>query len=229
MKKRLFLTALGAAVVSWATLSLADIILAWDMGGVTSPATLTSTNIAANVDTSAGRNTLSRPAGLLNPATANSFAGNTWNLTDTFNQSTQYFSFTVAPAAGYELTITSLQFAVCGSASAPNNGQWGYSINGGSFVMQTAFTLTGTPSLQQWDFTDFTTTDSVEFRFWGYGAGNIGAGGASSAAGSIRIQSVAGNDLILNGFVTAVPEPGSLAMMSVGLAGMWAFSRRRKA
>lgn len=227
--KKLLATVIAVGLV--AQQAQTDIILAWDMSGDASPATLLAESVDASLDTTAGLNELTRTT-LNNPSGANSFNGNGWNITDTFAESSDYFSFSLSPGAGQTLSLTTLQYVHNGSGTGPNNGRWGYSVNGGTFTLQSPFTipsaLPSTPS--EWDFVDFqvTESDTVEFRFWAYGATSI-AGGAAAAGGSVRIgnATTAGNDLVLNGSV--VPEPGSLAFMGLGALGFWAFSRRRRA
>ena len=46
-------------------------------------------------------------------------------------------------------------------------------------------------------------------------------------AGQPVSNNIAGNDLILNGTVTAVPEPSTLTMIGLGMVGTLAFARRR--
>lgn len=208
-----------------------DVILAWDVQGDSSPATLLADSVVnAALDTTAGLNTLSR-TGVGQATGANSFNGNQWNLTDTFNTADDYFSFSLSPGAGQTISLSSLDYAVNGSNTGPGNGRWGYSLNGGAFTLQTAFSILNPQpsSLSSWDFSDFdvTESDTVEFRFWAYGATSVN-GGTPSSAGTSRIANLtgAGDDLVLNG--TVIPEPGSMAFMGLGALGMWAFSRRRR-
>lgn len=218
MNMKKLLTAVGIASAMSVGIAQAQTLLTWDLSGAVAAPTLPSTTTAANLDTTSGLNELSR-TGAVQAAGANAFASNTWNLTDTFIESDKYISFTLEASSGYEATFTSLQYAINGSNTAPNTGRWGYSIDGGAFVLQDPFTITfALPgSLATWDFADFTTDKDVEFRFWAYGSTSI-TNGTSATTGSVRVGNITGDDLVLNGSVAAIPEPSSLAF--IGLAGM---------
>jgi hypothetical protein len=201
--------------------SYAQIIAAWDVQGTgTSDNTgLTPTTLTSNVSVSGlGR------TGVTWVNAGNSFNSNSWNTTNTFNASDDYINFTITPDAGYQVTYTSLQFAMNGSNTAPSQGRWGYSINGGTFTTFD-FTLTNSASSNTWDFADFTTSLPVEFRFWAYGTTAIN-GGTSAAGGTVRIANVSGNDLVLNGSVAAIPEPSTYALIALGLGALY-FLRRK--
>ena len=229
MKK--LLTLLGIATAMFVSAAQAQTLLTWDMSGDNSPATLPAEGIAANLDTTTGLNTLSR-TGLTLASANNSFNSNNWNTTATFGEANKYVSFTLQASGGFEASFTSLNYVVNGSNTAPGTGRWGFKIGSGSFNLQDPFTMTfALPgAAATWDFADFTTTESVEFRFWVYGNASINAA-VSAASGSARIGNIAGNDLVLNGSVAVVPEPSSVAL--IGLAGLgfagYAIRRRRRA
>ncbi len=207
----------------------ADVILGWNVFGVNSPATWTANGgIDADLETGSGWNTLTR-VGLGNPGGSTAFVGNGWNITDTFNANDDYFTFSLRATAGDELSMSNLQYVTSASATAPATARWGYSIDGGAFVLQDPFTLTAPSStgpLNTWDFPDVQTTGTVEFRYWQYGSVAVG-GGASDVAGTGQVfNKISSNDLILNGSVNVVPEPGSLALMTLGVVGLQYFRRR---
>jgi hypothetical protein len=215
MKKLLYLT---VAVTSLVICNVQSQVIAFDVQGASSPATLLATTIDADLDASSSYNTLSR-VGLGANAGANSFNSNTWNITNDFDEADKYISFTLAPVAGYEMTLTGLQYALNGSNSAPGLGRWGYSINNAPFILQDTFNLTqpAPTSLASWEFTAFTTEQSVEFRFWAFGETSIG-GTTAGNGGTIRVANISGNDLVLNGSVSVVPEPSTIGLL--GLAGL---------
>jgi hypothetical protein len=228
MKKTLTIIGIAAASLAGAN---AAVILAWDNQGSNSPATFAATTVApSGLLTTGGVNTLSRTT-LGQQSGANSFNSNNWNLTNTLIQSANYISFTLQAAASNSLTLTSLDYVVNGSNTGPNTGRWGYRVGGsGSFTLQPSFTLTfATPgSLATWDFDDFTATSSevVEFRFWANGATSIN-GSTSTAFGTVRISNISGNDLVLNGSVTAIPEPKAIAIFVISAMGILFFRRRK--
>jgi PEP-CTERM motif-containing protein len=201
-------------------------IAAWDVQGTGSPAVVTLAATTFDPNLSAAP-VLGR-VDVGGTAAANSFNSSNWNITATLATNDNYLTFTVNAAAGYTLNMTSLSYAMNGSNTAPGNDQWGFSSDGGAtWTMEPTFNVHNpqVSSLSNWDFADVSVT-SVEFRFWAYGTNSI-AGGTSSIGGTTRINNIAGNDLILNGTVTAVPEPSTLSMIGLGLFGMLAFARRR--
>lgn len=206
-------------------------VLSWNpldqtiVGSTINPLAANST-VDPNLATGGGLNTLTG-VGILSGSITNGFGGNSWNTTDTFEPTSDYISFSVQAGSGFELTLSSISFAVNGSNSGPATGRWGYSIGGGSFVLQDTFTITGTATSLSWDFTDFVTTQSVEFRFWAYGATSIN-GTTSLAAGTVRLADT-GNRLSLDGSLAAVPEPSTCVLLGLGLAmGLKVAGRRKR-
>lgn len=212
-----------------ANMLTAVVLVSWDTLGLAgNEATFTAQTIDSDLLTGGGLNTLSR-TGLNASAAANTFNSSQWNNTNTFNASNKYLSFVVQPDAGFEMTLTSLQYAIAGSNTAPGTGRWGYSVGGGSFVSGSNFTLfnVANPALATWTFDSaIVTTESVEFRFWGYGAVAVN-GGTAASGGMIRIgNNSGGNDLVLNGSVAAVPEPATYLFIGIGAIGLGVIYRR---
>ncbi len=195
------------------------------------------TSPTPTVDPSVTSTILSRTT-VLSSSAANSFSSNNWNTTNTLNTTTNYISFSVT-AGSSAVTFGSLQFAINGSNTAPNQGQWAYTLNGGtSFTLGTtadggAFTtkFAAPTSLSGWDFTDFTLAAgaTVQFRFYDYGATSIN-GIASAASGTVRIANITGNDLIVNDSTVVIPEPTTVwtALGLVGVAGLVIYRRNQQ-
>lgn len=195
----------------------------WDVSGVASgTTTLNAATAASNI--SGGQLSLT---GITASTAQNTFGGSNWNLTNTFDETNKYFSFNVTPSSGYQVTYSSIQWDQEASASTPNWSRWGYKIGTGAFTLQDPFSTPNTISSDvTWDFTDFTASDSVEFRFWTYGSTRTAGGSSSLAGGTSRIRNLAGNDLILYGSVAAIVQVGSSMFWtangaSLGGAGTW--------
>jgi len=206
------------SVVSYAQL------LSWEMSGVNTADPLVANSIAGDLQVGVGLNTLSR-VGVVYASAANSYNSNTWNATDVFNEADQYLSFTLQASPGFELNLESLTYNINGSNTGPGTGRWGYSVGGGAFVLQDPFANQFTLASSTWDFADFSTDQSVEFRFWAYGLTSIG-GGNTGAGGTTRIGNLAGADLVLNGAV--VPEPSTVALLGLAGFGLAAHVIRRR-
>jgi hypothetical protein len=228
MKKFLVASAVVAAMVVLGAFKSSAQIATWDVAGTGTP--FLSSLVAGTSDGFlASVPSLTRGGGLLGNSAGSSFANTNWNNTATFNKDLSYMTFTVAATGGYQLNLTDLKYSINGSNTLPNQGQWGYSLDGGAtFTMQPIFATSNIQltSLSTWDFADFTTPNTVEFRFWAWGTVSAsGAIGASSGSG--RINNIAGSDLVLDGTTSAVPEPSTLSLIGFGILGMLAFSRRR--
>ena len=223
MKKSL-LTSILASIVGFSAVPISHsaVILGWEMSGEGSPAVSSSVaeTVDVNLDSSSTYNALTR-TGLGASNAGNAFSSNGWNVTNTFNENNKYLSFSLLPKSGYEMTLESLNYVINGSNTAPGKGRWGFRIGTGAFLLQNTFNIPFAlpTSPVVWDFDDITTTETVEFRFWAYGAFSINAS-VPAATGAVRVGSISGNDLVLNGSVTVVPEPSVSSLLLGGLFGL---------
>jgi hypothetical protein len=162
--------------------------------GVTSSVSLDGTGLFGDVATTIDQYSVAVANGLV------------LNEDDSFDH---YFSYDVSVSASTTFESVAIDTA---TKSTSRYFQVSYIINSGNEVFltdgwQTPGSITDdTRDAITYDFEDFTTTADVEFRvYWGGTA-------SSSAEGRVYVD-----DFVLNGSLTAIPEPTVMAML--GLSG----------
>jgi hypothetical protein len=146
-----------------------------------------------------------------------------------------YFTFSITPDAGHQLDLTSITFQVASGSSNTSSNRAFYLVTesnpanfsssstvlstdrtpgGGGTIPVQADPVTNTvPKDYSVDLSSFTgITTTQYFRF--YLQASIG-------------QSLTFDDIIVNGTVSAIPEPSSFAALA-GLAGLGLAARRRR-
>jgi len=215
----------------------ADILVAYDMQttGLRTNASsvssgVTATSLTGNNLAAGSPSTLEKPTGDFYTAWAFIGAGGTTaaNAISTGD----YFRLTLTPDVGNSITVSSLSFDTFAATAGPSARQLylfsdktGFA--GGSELL-TASTVSGSPLIPYNTATagqNFSVdlsgvsalaniTDSVTFRFY------IQTPTAS--------QSLALDDITVNGVVAAVPEPSTFVFLSLGGLALLAVSRRRR-
>jgi hypothetical protein len=227
MKKTL-LTIFSLAAISLAGVN-GQTIVGFNLAGTTTDPWAAST-VADNLTMTSGLNRV----GLGASSSASAFGSNGWNITDTFNESDDYLTFSFTPNVGYQVSITELSWTrLNGSSTGPGTGRWGYRIgNSGSFTLQDTFLISGTTTnaAGAWSSIGIVdATDTVEFRFWAFGATSIGGGTSANAGGvTYRSTNASNDDLVVNGSVTAVPEPSTVAFLGFSALGLCFYLWRRR-
>lgn len=220
-------------------LGTAAVLAGWDVNGIdldgatapnSQPYTYGAT-LAANI--TSGNLTLSTT---VNPSTAIDKYG--FKITGGEEQTSMagalsaghYFQFTINAAPNFSLNLTSIEMHAEATGTGANTGALFSSIAGFTAGNELA-SVTGAQGVTGGFDTDpsgfgapidldspaYQGVSSVTFRFYAWDT--------SSGSGTTRIRDLSGNDLIINGTVTAVPEPSCTLL---GLAGAILFFRRRR-
>lgn len=160
------------------------------------------------------------------PYVVSTFAANTLTEADAI-AANDYFTFNITPTAGFVLNLSSLSFTA--NISNVNSAElfsvrssvdsFGSNIGSGEITRVKGF---GADDFQDFSFgltapSFQNLTGATEFRIYLYNA---------SAPDTANNRYTRFDNVLLQG-VTAVPEPGTITLMGLGLAGL-AASRRRK-
>lgn len=209
-----------------ARLSAQTVLLSWNVTGVTASSSPTFAGTAAS-HISGGNLTLG--AGLTASSAANTFGGSS------FNQSTfagsiagnDYISFTITPASGYSISLSSLTYYAEKTSSTSTfnvyltSNQTGFNT---SSALDTYTFTSSSPPVHSVTLTSpglQNVTSSIEFRLYGT---------TTATTETFRIRDLSSSsDLTINGTVSAVPEPSIYAalMGAAALVGT-ALHRRRQ-
>ena len=200
----------------WAELILYSTTGAPGDQSFTAPSTSAANGSAGN---------LVRGSGLTANSGSGSINSRDWTQSAT-PDSADYYGFSFTANAGFRATYTTLSFAETRSSTGIRAFEVRSSLDGfGTFASQGVFinpddVLTRQRSVSLSGLTNLTGT--VDFRIYGYSA--------EGTVGTWRLQNnLANNGIVLDGTITAVPEPTSLTLLSVaGFVGLVTAHRRRK-
>lgn len=175
--------------------------------GTYSTGSTTSSGVATNITFG----TLARGSGVLSASASGYYVSSNWDNTTRAAARTnnEFHGFSVQANSTYQATYTSFTFTAFRTTAGPTIVGVGYSTDGGSsWTDSPNYTLTSasTDYTNTWDFTDFTTTNSVIFRVYGWSA---------SGTGNLRTK-----DFIVNGSVSSTSSP----ILSVSSSSLSAFS-----
>ena len=131
----------------------------------------------------------------------------------------KYFEFTLTPEAGYQFTLDSIAFDVTrGGGSTPRGYVLRSSVDNFTADLAGGDLTTARPTYTPVSVTLGSTyadlTTPVTFRFYNY---------APAAGNSIDYDNIS-----LSGTITAVPEPGTLALGALGAFALMAASTKRR-
>lgn len=176
----------------------------------------------AHVNTSA----ITANGGLVRASSPNNISG--WDVSPSINvNSGKSVTFEVSVDDGYQMSLTSFFYMTSRIGGAgPTRltlGAWGYRVDNGNGYGEwtlSEFALGPNGSSATWTFAEpVLVTDTIQFGFF--------AAGATQAGGLVNVTGGrTGDDMIVSGTISAVPEPSSLLL---GAVGSLAFFRRRRA
>ena len=196
-----------------ASATYADLLAAWEVTGVTASTVpvFTNTYTAANIDSNQTYLTLG--PGITASTAANTFQGSTWTATSYADavSSNDYISWFIVAESGYQFTVTNLAFNFVRSSTGASNMvvQSSYdTFSSDLFSSNSIGNTTFAPSIS----VSLTDTSDVEIRLYGWGA--------SGTTGTTGIRTLSGNDLIVQGTVAAIPEPGTMTMLGLSLLAL---------
>ncbi|MBL7943156.1 MAG: T9SS type A sorting domain-containing protein [Flavobacteriales bacterium] len=155
------------------------------------------------IDLNATGTGLSRVNGVLvlSSGCTDGFRSRNFSTSGTFSTAQTALQFSVTPAPGYQLDVTSFSTGNYRNGAGPTLYRVAYSTDGGtnwtdngSNVLMPSGACTS-PNTLSWNIPDFSTTNTLMVRVYAFGA--------SSSAGQQRLV-----NLTLNGTVTLAPVPG---------------------
>ncbi len=209
MKKMIVALAMGVCM----QVSHADLLVGWDFAGLSGiTAGSVTSNVAATEMDETSTMLISRGSGLTPSSNSGGYAANNWALV-AFD-ATDYFEFNAIADPGFSFNVSNVVFNIRRSSSGPTNMILRSSVDGFTADLNTFIAVANTTYNSP---ISLLGQASVTFRLYGYGA--------TGAAGSMNLGGV-GDDLVVQG--TIVPEPGTLAFLSIGLMGLYGVRRRSK-
>lgn len=208
MKKMLVV----AVLLAVASVAQADLLVAWDFSQISGIfAGSVEPQFAADPMVPTNSMLANRGAGITPASNTGGYAANQWAST-TFDN-TDYFQFDAVADSGIQFATTGFVFNLRRSTSGPTNFLLRSSVDDFTSDLATwTITANGTYSTPL----SLANNTGVTFRLYAYGS--------TSAAGSANLGG-AGNDIALYG--TAIPEPATLLLLSIGTAGLVILRRRR--
>jgi fibronectin-binding autotransporter adhesin len=208
---------IGTAAVVGSTQTLQ----AWDLTGISSPATAAATFVATGLDTDSAFNTLTRGAGAAASSASSSFRTTGFQNNGINLNNTDYFEWSLSSTANdFSLGTLDARFAGTSSfAASPGvTAQFAYSINGGSFTLiDSPFITIGSPvAMPQIDLTGVSALQNlaagteVTFRYFASGQTTTGGWGFNSPGAGTNALEIQGS------LITPGTGTGTLGISEVG-------------
>lgn len=212
--------------------AMADVLADWTFAGSAIVSQL-GDNLDANLATGGSYNDLTRGAGAATSSGGSSFRTTGFRNDGISTANTDYFQVILSAAAGYSLSLSSIDAIFAGTSSyAVSPGvdmQWAYSLDGSTFsLIGSAVNKIGTGTspvsfdLSSAGISDVAAGTDVTLRFYSTGQTTTGGWGFASPGGTTV-------GLTINGTTQVIPEPSVFALMAIGGLALTRYARRRKA
>lgn len=211
MKKLIVVLSILALSVS----ANADFLCGWDVTGINASTTPVFTNTVSGANIASNSCVLSLGSGVADSGTANTFGGLNFNEVSLANAiaANDYFSWVVQADEGYQVSITNISWNFTRTGTGGSNLVLRSSFDGYTADLYTLNDFLITSPYGDANFaTSLSGSNRVEFRLYVWSATDSG--------GVDRFRNLAGSDLLVEGTATVIPEPGSLALMGLGLLGV---------
>ena len=204
----------------------ADIILGWSFSGATPIVSQVANDVLnANLDSGGAYNNLTRGAGAGTSSGNSSFRTVGFQNNGISVANTDFFEIKLSAASGYTLSLSGISGTYVGTSSyfaSPGvSDQWAYSTDGSTFTL-IASAVQSTSLSRSHDFSGEAALQNVAagtdvyLRYYATGQTSTGGWGFGSAG------------IDIDGTITVVPEPGVMALLSIGGLAVLRVARRRK-
>lgn len=211
-KASLFFYLTSLLFLAWNTTSHAQLAV-WELSASAgNQASNSTTSTATGI--SAGN--LSRGSGVNAAGASGSMSSNGWyssSATTTLTNAianNDYYEFTLVVQAGYVANVTSAQIALQASNTGPGSATLRSSRDSYAANLGATATVPTSSALRTFTFSLTNLTGTTTFRLYGYGS--TAGGSTPGSAGTMRIGSFSGNDLIINGTATQSVVNPSVAL-----------------
>lgn len=207
--------AITSVIALGVTAARADLLVAWDFAGISGVTVGSITSTVAHADMAATSDMeISRGSGLTPSSNTGGYAANNWSQAGL--DLDDYFQFNVKSGVGFVFDVDSVVYNIRRTGTGPANFELRSSLDGYASALD-SFTASAN-GLYTNTLSSISGQSDVTFRLYG--------SGATGVAGSMNLGGTA-NDLIINGSVSVVPEPTTLAGLSLGFLAVYGFRRRK--
>jgi hypothetical protein len=210
------------SILAIAAVAHADLLAAWEMTGANAVTMPVLTNVFSAVGITSNSTVLRLGAGVTpDSGTANTFAGSSFGEVSLANaiSVSDYFSWTVQADPGGSISVTNIAWKFQRTGTGGSNYVLRSSFDGfvTDLYSSNNFLAAAGSGDANFPLSSLSGSNSLEFRLYVWSA-------SSDATGVDRFRTTGGTDLTIQG--TVIPEPGTMALMGLGLLGLTYLRRK---